>query len=331
MTTPDTEPGPLVEIEQALAVLKTAILQYFASNPIDDAHRRIDDKDELHTLVLTRIQQQSDLAAQAADAHAALGAKVQTSASPRVVGSARPQVHPQAHPTSSAQAGAAHAHPAAAGSAPSQEDPNLSGAHWAVLCPSLGNDIKHLDGDFGPRVARFISAMRDAGIEVDVVGARRSPERAYLMHWSYKIVKEGTPATAADQDKNRPKGVADIRWAHTDEHGVYDPAASVQAAAALYHALGVSENLAVEPSLTSNHIAGRAVDMTTTWHKDSITIRTFDGSEVVIRTTGAGERTDNNPDLHEVAESYGVIHFASQKGAKTLPAGDRNHWSYNGR
>ena len=56
-----------------------------------------------------------------------------------------------------------------------------------------------------------------------------------------------------------------------------------------------------------------------------------DGSEVVIQTTGAGERTDGNPDLHEVGESYGVVHVASQKGAKTLPAGDKNHWSYNGR
>jgi len=172
---------------------------------------------------------------------------------------------------------------------------------------------------------------RGAQGAIDVVGAKRSPERAYLMHWSYKIVKEGTPATEADQDENRPKGVTDIRWAHSDEHGVYDPAASVRAAAALYHALGVSERLAVEPSLISDHIAGRAVDMTTTWHKDSITIRKLDGSEVVIQTTGADERTDDNPDLHEVAESYGVIHFASQKGAKSLPAGDKSHWSYNGR
>jgi len=326
MTTPNADPGPPVEIEQALADLKAAILRFFESNPIDDAHHQVDDKDELHTQVLARIQQQSDVSAQAADAYAALGAKARKPASSRAAGS----VHAQARPASAPQAGTMHVHPSAIASANGQEDPALSGAHWSVLFPSLGNDIKHLDDDFGPRVARFIEAMKNAGIEVVVVGARRSPERAYLMHWSYKIFKEGSSAKEADLDKSRPAGV-DIRWQHTDEHGEYDPEASARAAGALYHALGIATKLGVEPALKSNHIAGLAVDMTTTWRKDSITIRRADGTEVVITTSSASERTDNNPDLHEVAESYGVIHFASQKGAKSLSAGDKNHWSHDGR
>ena len=236
--------------------------------------------------------------------------------------------HAKTHSASAPQAGSTHAQQPAR-SAQGQQDSALSGAHWAALFPSLGNDITHLDGDFGPRVGAFITAMKDAGIEVVVVGARRSPERAYLMHWSYEIYKNGVSAQHADQAANKHKGVA-IRWEHTDANGAYDPKASLEGAKSLYHALNVAENLAVAPALTSNHITGRAVDMTAVWHKDSITIRMADGTDAVITTTGAGERTDDNPDLHKVGESYGVIHFASEKGAKTIPAGDRNHWSYNG-
>lgn len=264
--------------------------------------------------------------ATATDPHGALGAKVQKPATPHVAGSA----HAQTHPASAGQAGARQTRQPATVPAEGHEDPALSGAHWSQLFPSLGNDITHLDADFGQRVAHFIAAMEDAGIEVVVVGARRSPQRAYLMHWSYKIFKGGTSAQEADLPNNRLAGV-DIRWAHTDKDGAYDPKASVEGAKSLYHALGIAESLGVAPSLTSNHIAGRAVDMTTTWHKDSITIRKADGTDVVITTASAGERSDNNPDLHDVAESYGIVHFASQKGAKSLPAGDKNHWSYNGR
>jgi hypothetical protein len=71
------------------------------------------------------------------------------------------------------------------------------------------------------------------------------------------------------------------------------------------------------PSLTSNHISGKAVDMTIKW-TGTIKVKKKDGSEVSVTYS---PNVNTNAVLHSIGESYGV------KKLKT----DAPHWSYNGR
>jgi len=71
------------------------------------------------------------------------------------------------------------------------------------------------------------------------------------------------------------------------------------------------------PSLTSNHIAGKAIDMTITW-TGTINVKKKDGNEEALTFS---TNANTNIALHKVGESFGV------KKLKT----DAPHWSFNGR
>ncbi|MGK0442709.1 MAG: hypothetical protein ACJA0N_002528 [Pseudohongiellaceae bacterium] len=71
------------------------------------------------------------------------------------------------------------------------------------------------------------------------------------------------------------------------------------------------------PSLTSNHISGKAVDMTIKW-TGSIKLKKKDGTEAQVTYA---TNVNTNTALHAVGSTYGV------KKLKT----DAPHWSYNGR
>lgn len=97
-----------------------------------------------------------------------------------------------------------------------------------------------------------------------------------------------------------------IVWDHEDA------AASRKAAKEMVALFGV----VYQPSLTSRHIAGKAIDMSISW---SGTKKIKNASETEIELTVPAD--GSNTLLHAVGETYGVV-----KNVKDPP-----HWSDNGK
>jgi hypothetical protein len=326
MTTPNEDPGPVDQVGQALATLRAAILEFFEGNPPDEANQQLD-KDELHAHVLRRIQQQSDVAAQAADAHATFQAeqpKPQQEPAAAHATPAAPHATPAAPHTTlaaphatPAAAKATHVAPHAATSAPAKpphtkaltvdheqdrEDaetrhPELGklAESWNTKFKQYPHDLSSLEKDFGSKVAEFKEAMEAAKIKVDVNGARRSKERAYLMRCAY-LIHHGNYATVEKEMNLRPSDV-DIDWKETRK-SIGDSALK-EFAELLAGVLGVGLDLSPAPSLPSNHINGLAVDLKITG---------FEGKNVA-EFRGGEKRIEAFKDLEEVGATYGVYHF----------------------
>jgi hypothetical protein len=189
----------------------------------------------------------------------------------------------------------------------------LSGTGWVARFPTSA-DVDDLASPFRESTASFVAALRAAGANVTISATLRPPERAFLMHWSWKIVNG-----LADPQSIPVRDGIDIRWDHTDAEGNYDEQQSTSAARAMVNGYGI-QNLRVAPSLTSRHIEGNAIDMSISWN-DTLTIADASGNAVEIGTT---PRTGMNTELHTVGAGYGVTKFHG---------GDRDkpHWSSDGR
>lgn len=184
----------------------------------------------------------------------------------------------------------------------------LSGAYWVSQFPT-SRSIDSLATPFRGNVARFVGALQRAGASVSIAATRRPPERAYLMHYAWLIVNEGLPPEAVP-----PHPGVDIQWVHKDHRGKVDLAASRAAAQEMVSAYA----LKYEPSLTSNHIKGTAIDMTIAW-LGNLVMR--DGRSGAVKTIVSSPRTGaENHDLWAVGASYRVIKLAS----------DPPHWSDDG-
>jgi len=177
-----------------------------------------------------------------------------------------------------------------------------SGLVWVSEFPDHGSTAD-LAANFRAGVDKFIAAMGASGAEVDISSTLRPKERAYLMHYSWRIAKAGDDAATVPA----MNGV-EIEWVHAT------PAASRAAALAMVNGYGIVR----EPSLTSRHTEGRAIDMTISW-TGNLTIKNKDGSSVTIATT---PRTGENAKLVAVGATYGVV--------KATFAGDPPHWSDDG-
>lgn len=189
----------------------------------------------------------------------------------------------------------------------------LSGAAWVARFPT-SRSTDDLASPFRENCIAFLAALRVANAGVTVSATLRPPNRAYLMHWAWRIVnQEYDPQSVPARE-----GV-DIRWDHIGEDGEYDAVASVAAARAMVNGYGISR-LRVAPSLTSRHIEGNAIDMTIGWEGD-LSIEDASGNQIEISSE---PRDGMNEELHAVGESYGVIKFHG--GAR-----DRPHWSNDGR
>jgi hypothetical protein len=182
--------------------------------------------------------------------------------------------------------------------------PLLSGAAWwnanQAKYPN-SNAVADLAKPFADNAAKFIKALKDAGASVTVSATRRSATRAQLMHYSWRVAK-GLIA---------PKDVpaipdCTIRW----DHG--NLAASRKGAQEMVDLFGI----AFQPSLTSLHIQGRAIDMTIGWNG------TLEIKDVLGKTQkiGAPRRGENNLELHKVGASYKLLKLLS----------DPPHWSDTG-
>ncbi|MBP2167018.1 hypothetical protein J2125_000210 [Erwinia toletana] len=183
----------------------------------------------------------------------------------------------------------------------------LSGAPWVQQFQG-STSSQTLSYPFRTYVEQFLSALKQAGAKVTISATLRPPERAYLMHWSWKISRRLV----------RPSEVpvmagVNIEWDHKND------AKSLQAANAMVAAYGMT-GLHVAPALRSRHTEGKAIDMNISWSGD-LNIIDKSNNSVIIKSS---PRDGMNTDLHQVGRSYGVIKFHA--GAK-----DKPHWSSDGR
>ena len=181
-----------------------------------------------------------------------------------------------------------------AAAAPSAQSRQLSGAQWVSQFPT-SRSLAALTPEFRASVQGFTQAIRDAGGSVSIAATHRPAERAYLMHYAWKVANGSIKASAVPAHPN-----VNIEW----DHG--SAKQSVAAAREMVSAYGMRHGAA----LHSNHTNRTAIDMNV--------------SGVIGKTmtdaNGDAVRIRNQADLHAVGASYGVHKLVS----------DPPHWSANG-
>ncbi len=194
---------------------------------------------------------------------------------------------------------------------------NLSGKKWWSINRNKAEyanstSIDKLDATFRENIKEFRKAITDAGANVSISTTQRSEKRAYILHWAYKIAKGLVTA-----DKVPAKTGVDITW----DHGTN----TISKNAALE--IITEAQVAYQPSLTSNHIKGKAIDWTITW-TGTLKIKNKQGKDVEItsepRHGGKGRTHNGNTDFHAIGKTYGVIKANFKKI-------DGPHWSIDGK
>lgn len=180
-----------------------------------------------------------------------------------------------------------------------------SGAQWHSRFPDE-TTLDALAEPFKSNVEEFLNAINNAGGNIRITSVKRPKERAYLMHWSYQIKNNSFPP------QNVPNydsiGTVNIDWSHRDENG------NIQLDKAIKGASDMNElyKSRFQPSLTSNHTKGLAIDMY---------ITNIIGKTVKLRSGGPDKLVSSQDDLWMIAKTYGVIKHPT----------DKPHWSYNGK
>ena len=183
---------------------------------------------------------------------------------------------------------------------------NLSGKDWwqenQRRYPN-SREIDDLEPGFRSRVEDFLGSLRNVGANVSVNSTRRNATRAYLMHYSWKVAYG-----EIDPGEVPKRAGVNIEW----DHGELE--ASRKAAEEMVKLF----NMAHIASLTSNHIAGKAIDMDIKWKGELVLTRP---APLLTRIEG-NPRSGQNRQLHDIgAEVFGVRKLVS----------DPPHWSSNGR
>ena len=197
----------------------------------------------------------------------------------------------------------------------------LSGSQWVSQFPT-SVDLEDLAEPFRTNAKAFIGALKAAGASVTISATYRPRERAYLMHYAYRIAREGLdptrvpPFSGNGVRTKKKKGASaaglDIDWVHRDKSGKVDLQASGNAAEDMVAGYGI----VYRPVLRSNHTLRLAVDMTISW-SGTLTLLNKRGQKVSISST---PRSGGNHDLIAVGASYDVIKLVS----------DPPHWSADG-
>jgi hypothetical protein len=182
----------------------------------------------------------------------------------------------------------------------------LSGPSWVSQFPT-SRSVDDLVEPFRTSVRQFLDALRAAGATVSVADTLRSPNRAYLMHFSFSIAREGLDPASVPA-----RAGVDIQWVHPDAPGVPRATASRDAAEQMVQGYGI----VFRPALGSRHTEGRAIDMSIAWIGDLV-IAKADGTTVTVTSA---PRSGDNASLQQVGSSYGVIKLTS----------DPPHWSTDG-
>jgi peptidoglycan hydrolase-like protein with peptidoglycan-binding domain len=188
--------------------------------------------------------------------------------------------------------------------APGRSTSLSGGAWWDANQARFPNSsaIGDLAPSFRRKVAAFVQAMKDSGASVSITAGNRHEIRAYLMHYCWNVAR----------GKVRPSAVpakpgCDIEWDHGNDAGSRAAAKEME----------LRFGIVFEPSLTSNHIGGEAVDMTIRW---TGTLRIADAGGT-LHALGVPRNGGDNAGLHSVGRSYGVRKLVS----------DAPHWSLTGR
>ena len=132
--------------------------------------------------------------------------------------------------------------------------PIASGVNWVDRFPTRA-DIGGCVSPFRENLEAFVAALKSAGAAVTINATLRPPERAYLMHGCWVIAHGKDPRTVD------PMAGVDIDWVARDGNDQPDLAKSRLIAQEMVKAYGI----VAEPSLTSLHIKGLAVDMDISW------------------------------------------------------------------
>jgi hypothetical protein len=177
----------------------------------------------------------------------------------------------------------------------------LSGPIWVQRFPTSVS-VEELSSPFRENLKRFLQALSEANAKVHISATYRPVERAFLMHYAWKIANDGmSPAGVPSQ-----AGI-DINWVHQNL------TSSRHAAQQMVDGYGMAHIAA----LNSEHTARRAVDMTISW-TGPLSIRESSGTVTKISTS---PRTGMNQSLAKVGKTYGVIKLMS----------DPPHWSLTGK
>ena len=180
----------------------------------------------------------------------------------------------------------------------------LSGADWfranQARYPNSA-DVADLTPGFAAQVNAFLAALRLAGATVHISATRRNRTRAYLMHYSWMLAHGAVKPGDVPVDRD-----TDIIWDHGDAKETRDAARDM---VKLFE-------IAFQPSLTSNHIHGTAIDMTIQW-TGPIEIADAAGKKHALDQPRSGS---TNTKLHDIGASYGVRKLLS----------DPPHWSADG-
>ena len=182
----------------------------------------------------------------------------------------------------------------------------LSGPVWIPKFPN-STSLDDLVDPFKSNAKKFIAALTKAGATVSIGSTLRPKQRAYLMHWSFKISAGYSP------EKVPAMTGVDIEWVHRDDKGNANLPASKTAADLMVSGY----DIAYEPALVSRHTEGKAIDMDISWITPELTITDGAGKTVTIKT---GLKNGSNTALHKVGASFTVIKLPS----------DPPHWSIDG-
>ena len=183
----------------------------------------------------------------------------------------------------------------------------LSGLLWVSKFPTSSSTDDLVD-PFKSSVKKFIAALEASSATVSVNATKRPKERAFLMHWSYRIAKENY-----DPEKVPEMAGVDIDWVHRDDKGNMN--ASVSKTNAEQMVAGY--DIAYRPAIESRHTECKAIDMDISWITAELKIKDGAGKDVTIKS---GAKDGSNSELHKVGKSYNVIKLVS----------DPPHWSSDG-
>jgi len=183
----------------------------------------------------------------------------------------------------------------------------LSGLSWVSQFPTSTSTDDLVD-PFKDHVNNFIDALETAGATVTVNATLRPKERAFLMHWSFRVALEGY-----DPEKVPEMAGVDIDWAHRDAEKKVNVSVSRSNAQQMVDGY----DIAYRPVLESRHTEGKAIDMDIVWTSTELKIKDGAGKDITIKS---GSKNGGNGELHKVGKSYEVIKLVS----------DPPHWSSDG-
>ncbi len=190
---------------------------------------------------------------------------------------------------------------------PAAEAKFPSGAGWVERFPT-SEEVRDLDSNFVNDVNEFIAVLEDAGANVEVLATQTPPERAYLMHWAWRIAKEGFDPRRVPY----MEGV-DVRWWHDDV------GASRDAAWSMVHGYEI-QDWKSPPPLISPYTEGQALAMQIRWRGELVLYRDKPAEQVITAAPWDG----TNPAVIALAEACGLEY------AFTVEDSDEVHWVMEG-